>query len=419
MNLKVLKNKSFLLLLFGQSTSLIGGQLFNIALSLYVLDLTGSALKFASILAIGIVPQIILYPFAGVFVDRLDRKKLIIFLDIFRGLFFLIIYLITYNTQLSIIHIYMITFISGLCDTLFMPATYTIIPFIFESDDYEDAYACNNMIQRISAVISPLLGTWLYTILGIKIVILIDGITFIISALSEGFISLKKIKKDSKDFNVFADIKEGFVVLFRLKSVLLFTSTFILFRVLVLPFFIIILPYFFKIVLEAPNYYVGIYRTVGIIGGFVGLLFVGKVKRKYGEIKVIELLTNRQMLFYIPLILLGISPLISIFRGGPIYALIFISSFLLIDSIFSSTVNVFYTTFYHRQVPDHLLGRFATTRFSLYSIGSTIGYNLFGVLLDKTPLIVPLSAVVFGALLTRFLITKSISMYRTSVRYSE
>jgi len=412
MNLSILKNKNFLLLLFGQSTSLIGGQLFNISLSLYVLDITGSATKFASILAVGVIPQMILYPFAGVIVDRVDRKKLIILLDTIMAIFFILIYLVTLEKDLSTGYIYLITFVLGICQTLFLPAIYTIIPFMFENDDYEDAYTCNNLVNNLSVVVSPLLGALLYTAFGIKIVILINGITFLVSAMSELFIKLRHVDKSTSKVNVIKDIKEGFTVLFGLKSILLFTSAFILFRILVLPFFQIVLPYFFKEILQSPNYYIGITRTVGIVGGFIGLLFVSRVKRKYGEIKAIELLTNREMILYIPLLLIGLNYTILFLKNNPIYALITICIFLLVDAILNSTVNVFYTTFYTRQVPKELLGRFATTRFSLYSLGMTLGYNLYGFLLDKTPLIVPMATVVLGALAVMFLVSRSIKLYR-------
>lgn len=416
MNFKILKNKNFALLLFGQATSDIGGVMFNIALSLYVLDITGSATKFATILAAGIIPKMILYPFAGVFVDRFDRKKLIVTLDTIRGIFLVIIYFLTLRSSLNIGYVYLITFTFGICETFFSPAIYTVIPFIFDSDDYEDAYACNNFIARISWLISPLLGTWLYTLFGIKVLIMIDAITFLVSAFSEKFITLKKIEKSMEKAKVFADMKEGFVALFRVKSVLLLTSALILFRVFILPFYHVVLPYFFKEILNAPNHYVGTYNTVIISGSIIGLFFVNKAKQKFGEIRVISFFTNRQVLLFIPFILLGVSPVLSFFKINPLYALIFVCILLFSIMVLSAITNVFYSTFYQRQVPIELLGRFSTTRFCLYSLGETLGLNLFGVLLDNTKLIIPMFVAVFGIFLISILISKSISLYKPIIK---
>lgn len=75
MKFNLLKEKNFSLLMFGKITSLIGSNMQSFALSLFVLSTTGSATKFASILAIALIPQLLLGPFAGVIVDWFYRKK--------------------------------------------------------------------------------------------------------------------------------------------------------------------------------------------------------------------------------------------------------------------------------------------------------------------------------------------------------
>src|SRR5690554_4521058 len=82
----LLKNKNFSLLLAGNAVSLLGSNMQQFALSLYVLALTGSATIFSTMLAISILPRIILTPFAGVFGDWFDRKKSIVTMDTINGL---------------------------------------------------------------------------------------------------------------------------------------------------------------------------------------------------------------------------------------------------------------------------------------------------------------------------------------------
>jgi len=76
-----------MLLIFGNSTSIFGDIFLQIAMSLYVLKLTGSAEKFGSILALSVIPRLVFAPVAGVVVDRFDKRKLAIFLDILRIVF--------------------------------------------------------------------------------------------------------------------------------------------------------------------------------------------------------------------------------------------------------------------------------------------------------------------------------------------
>lgn len=77
----VLKNKNFLLLLLGKFISLVGDEFQDFALSLYVLEITGSAVKFASVLAVATIPKVIFGPICGVFSDWFDKKKLMILLN--------------------------------------------------------------------------------------------------------------------------------------------------------------------------------------------------------------------------------------------------------------------------------------------------------------------------------------------------
>src|SRR5690554_8083598 len=89
MNKKLLKNKNFMLIVTGNFVSLIGSNIMQFVLSLYILALTGSAMIFASMLAISILPRILLSPIAGVFSDWFDKKRSIVLLDLINALILL------------------------------------------------------------------------------------------------------------------------------------------------------------------------------------------------------------------------------------------------------------------------------------------------------------------------------------------
>ena len=136
MKFKLLKDKNFSLLMFGKITSLIGSSMQSFALSLFVLATTGSATKFASILSIALIPQLIFGPIAGVFVDRFNRKKILVILDLISGVvvsIFAVIYFIT--GELPIVYIYMLAIILSLISTLFQPALQTVLPSIIKKED--------------------------------------------------------------------------------------------------------------------------------------------------------------------------------------------------------------------------------------------------------------------------------------------
>ena len=77
---------NFILLILGQLSSLFGNFILKLALSMYVLDATGSAAVFAGILSAAVIPTIILSPLGGILADRADRRNVMVALDVLTGL---------------------------------------------------------------------------------------------------------------------------------------------------------------------------------------------------------------------------------------------------------------------------------------------------------------------------------------------
>ena len=77
--------KNFMLLILGQLTSLFGNFILKLALSMYVLEVTGSAAIFAGILSVATIPTIILSPLGGILADRANRRNIMVALDALTG----------------------------------------------------------------------------------------------------------------------------------------------------------------------------------------------------------------------------------------------------------------------------------------------------------------------------------------------
>ena len=84
--MKQLFTRNFTLLLLGQASSLLGNYTLRFALSMFVLEETGSAATFAGILAVSMVPTILLSPLGGVLADRANRRNIMVALDTLSGL---------------------------------------------------------------------------------------------------------------------------------------------------------------------------------------------------------------------------------------------------------------------------------------------------------------------------------------------
>ena len=76
---------NFALLAAGQGVSLLGNSVLDLALSMYVLERTGSAAVYGSMLAAAMLPAVLLAPLGGVLADRADRRRLMVWLDVLNG----------------------------------------------------------------------------------------------------------------------------------------------------------------------------------------------------------------------------------------------------------------------------------------------------------------------------------------------
>lgn len=406
MNLKILKNTNFLLYTFGQATSLIGDAFLAIALSLYVLNLTGSGAQFAGVLAVGFLPRIILLPVVGVFIDRFDRKKLIIFLDGIRAIFLLgfLVFLRANDEVLTLGYVYCINLFFGVCSTIFNPIMNTMIPFLFEKEDYSDAYAVDDVIMTSVSLIAPVIGAALLGAYGIQLIIFLDAITFLVSTFSEFFIKLKKFDVSKGSVNIIREIKDGFVELYRNKNVFKMTVAFSFLRLLVRPMYLVIVPFILLVLLKSPNIYLGIFNSSLLAASLTGPFFIGFFKARFSETGALKFLLKARVLVYSAFLLLGMGSIIVFLKNYIFAGLLFIVLVAFIETNMSSICAIFSTSYFQKQSHIEYLGRFATVRFTLYDIAQPIGIGVFGLMLDQLPLVVSILCVVLGISLVAFII---------------
>lgn len=180
-------NRNFFLLWQGQMVSVLGDALYDIALNFFVLEMTGSTVIMGTVMALVTVPRILLGPAAGVFVDRYDRKKLIVFGDVVRGVSVLFIAFAAWNGFLEIWMVMLAAVISGICASVFNPAIESVLPDIVPSDNMIRANSAYQAATTGADVLGESLGGILYTVIGAPFMFLIDGISYLFSACTEVF----------------------------------------------------------------------------------------------------------------------------------------------------------------------------------------------------------------------------------------
>lgn len=189
-----LLNRNFVLLWQGQFVSQMGNQAFVIAMAFWIKHATGSATLMGLVMMVGQIPSVILAPVAGVVADRFRRKRIIIVSDILRGLAVLALagfmYVAPDRTDSIVVALFIcITFLSIL-GSFFRPAMSAAIPDLVPPERLSAANSMNQASMQLSTFLGQGAGGVLFRVLGAPLLFLIDGITYLVSAVSESFIDI-------------------------------------------------------------------------------------------------------------------------------------------------------------------------------------------------------------------------------------
>lgn len=411
MNTKLLKQKDFFLLIIGGLLSNIGTLMQDFALALYVLKVTGSGTKFASVLAITVIPQLLLGPFVGVFADRFNRKRIIIILDFMSGITVGLVALIfKLNGNLSLPYIYALVIILTLISLLYSPTMVAILPSIVKEEDLLDANSIKSAINSMGSIAAPILAGIMFGLYGLFIVLILNSISFIFSACCEIFINIPNYEEKNSGFSTkkfLNDFTTGLKFVASKKSILAIIFVALIVNFAIGPLCDIGYPYIIKRLFNRSDFQYGIFQAIlfsgMIIAPFICTSFLKNVSLK----KVITINTASVA------IIIGISAIIV----SPLYRSIFTTSFIpyitlallsVIIVIFMTIINIFIGTMFQKEVPINMMGRVGSVMNTLCISITPVGQIIFGTLFDTQPAYIVVSIagliLLFSSFLYRMLV---------------
>ncbi|NJD60531.1 MAG: hypothetical protein C3F13_00035 [Anaerolineales bacterium] len=204
----VFRHKNFTLMWTGQLVSTIGSALTSLAASILVYQQTnGSALSVGLMLMATAAPSLLVGLIAGVFVDRYDRRKIMIIADLLRAV---LVFLIPFLVPYSIVWLYVIVILTSTVGQFFDPAYESVLPEVAPDDEL----AAANSLMAISTFGSTAVGfaaAGLIARYDIAIAFYIDAISFLISAGCILFLRVRKLEilDETSVKVVFANLKTG------------------------------------------------------------------------------------------------------------------------------------------------------------------------------------------------------------------
>lgn len=208
--------KLFSFIWLGQILSLMGSGLTGFALGVWVFQQTGSVTDFAIIMLTNTIPGIIAAPFAGVIVDRFDRRYVMMISDFTAALGTLGIFLLLLSGNLQVWHIYIMTAIASTANAFQSPAYQSTVSMLVPKKHLGRANGMVQMAEAISVVVAPLLAGLLMVWIGMTYIVMIDFITATIAISSLFLVRFPRVSKaedvdksSKKKGSILREIAEG------------------------------------------------------------------------------------------------------------------------------------------------------------------------------------------------------------------
>ncbi|MDM1044535.1 MFS transporter [Myroides sp. 1354] len=262
--------KKFTLIWTGQTFSILTSSIAQFALVLWIGMETGSAKILAYATIAGLLPQILIGPFAGVFVDRWNKKWTMIASDSFVAICSAVIALLFYFNLLELWSIYLLLALRSIGGAFHSPAMKSTVPTLAPKDQLVRIAGINEVIQSVSLISGPALGAFLLLHYNMSIVMLLDVVGAGIACIMLLFVSFPKTKKaTTTSTSVYKDMMEGGRIILKNKPM-----SWLLFSEIIARFFI------FPVVAVTPlvtlNYYKGTPYQVSLVEMLFGVgLLVG------------------------------------------------------------------------------------------------------------------------------------------------
>lgn len=185
-------NKDYILMLQGNAVSAIGDVLYSVAIGYWVYEKTGSSALMGIMSSISMFMVMFVSPFSGSIVDKCSRKVIIVGMDALRGLIMLIVGALAFTNKLSVPIVLAAAFLASACSVFFSPAVSTLMLDIIPHDDMVRGQSVHSGINSFISLVGKALSGALVAFLGVPLIIVINGISYLFSAVTEVFIHVPK-----------------------------------------------------------------------------------------------------------------------------------------------------------------------------------------------------------------------------------
>ncbi|ANK60204.1 hypothetical protein AYR54_07500 [Loigolactobacillus backii] len=292
--------KTWILLILSQLFSVIGTVIIQFALSLYILDLTGSALTFSVITSLAVVGRLVMLPFCGILADRMNKRLVMILMDsAYLGVTILMALAVGANNR--ILFIGGLTCIMGMVSAFETPIAQSTIPLISNADDLPKITSIVNGIGILGNLFGPILAGAIYQQNAMQFIFLLCGLFFILAIGLEYFLHFKELPVKNKFVSIQQVIKADTleITAYLKRQIAIFQIYLLIFLLnLFLSSFIqVVIPYLARIKLAVSNQQFGLMNAFFALGGLLGSILYGVLSKKIHPASIPQQLVIIGLLF--------------------------------------------------------------------------------------------------------------------------
>lgn len=195
-------NKDFFLLLQGNAISDIGDLLYSVAIGYWVYEKTGSSALMGVMSSISMFVTMFLSPFTGSIVDKISRRWIIVGMDVLRGIIMLVLGVLAWTDALSVPVVLLAAFAASLCSVFFNPAVNTLMIDLIPHDDMVRGQSVFSATNALINLVGKAFSGVLVAFLGVPLIVVLNGASYLISAVTEMFIRVPRTVQQGEKVTV-------------------------------------------------------------------------------------------------------------------------------------------------------------------------------------------------------------------------
>lgn len=370
--------RDFTIVVLGQIISLFGNSMLRFALPLFLLRETNSSSLFGLITACAFVPAVLFSLVGGVIADRVNKRNIMVFLDLCTAAITVGFYLslgslpLAHATAITLMLLYGI---SG----AYEPAVQASIPLLVTGDRLMAGNAVINAVNTLSNLLGPVIGGLLYGIFGLGPILTCCALCFAASGLMEVFLHIPHHKRESLPgmwVTARDDLRKSFHFLRIEKPVFLqVLGLLAAFNLVLSAAMVVGIPIIVVELLQMPDAFLGLAQGGLGLGGLLGGMLAGTLGKKIrpGQGSIFLLICSASVL------VMGLA----LIPAFPAKLSFWVLTAMCIAAMAAATMfTVSMSTLVQRQCPEHLLGKVMASIIAVASCSQPIGQAIYGFLFE-------------------------------------